>query len=212
MREGAVCSVISSPSNSFSPDASSSDFPSDSSITTAISKTDALLRQSSNSSTAAWMASWSWWLDISCRNAICVWFLNFTFDVGYCTVTVDNASNKKATLIKVDSANKRGSLLEVVQVLTHLNLIIRRAYISSSGEWFMDVFHVTDQQGNKISEDNIVERIQQSLGPKGQNFRSLTRSVGLTPTAEHTTIELSGRAYALLQDGIGLRVDILILY
>ena len=40
--------------------------------------------------------------------------------------------------VQVDSANKRGSLLEVVQVLTDLNLIIRRAYISSDGEWFMD--------------------------------------------------------------------------
>ncbi|CAA3003875.1 ACT domain-containing ACR4-like [Olea europaea subsp. europaea] len=108
-------------------------------------------------------------------------------------VTVDNASNNKATLIKVDSANKRGSLLEVVQVLTDLNLIIRRAYISSDGEWFMDVFHVTDKQGNKVSEDNIAERIQQSLGPKGRSFRSMTRSVGVKPAAEHTTIELSGR-------------------
>lgn len=40
--------------------------------------------------------------------------------------------------MQVDSANKRGSLLEVVQVLTDLNLIIRRAYISSDGNWFMD--------------------------------------------------------------------------
>ncbi|KAL3835725.1 hypothetical protein ACJIZ3_010461 [Penstemon smallii] len=108
-------------------------------------------------------------------------------------VTVDNASDKKATLIKVDSANKRGSLLEVVQVLTDLNLIIRRAYISSDGEWFMDVFHVTDQHGNKVYEDNISERIQQSLGPRGRSFRSLARSVGVQSAAEHTTIELSGR-------------------
>lgn len=108
-------------------------------------------------------------------------------------VTVDNASDKKATLIKVDSANKRGSLLEVAQVLTDLNLVIRRAYISSDGEWFMDVFHVTDEHGNKVFEDIISERIQQSLGSKGKSFRSLTRSVGVQPTAEHTTIELSGR-------------------
>lgn len=38
----------------------------------------------------------------------------------------------------MDSANKYGSLLEVVQVLTDLNLTISRAYISSDGEWFMD--------------------------------------------------------------------------
>ncbi|OIT27380.1 PREDICTED: ACT domain-containing protein ACR4-like isoform X1 [Nicotiana attenuata] len=108
-------------------------------------------------------------------------------------VTVDNTSDKKTTLIKVDSANKRGSLLEVVQVLTDLNLIIRRAYISSDGEWFMDVFHVTDEYGNKLSEDNVAERIQQSLGPRGCSFRSLARSVGVQSAAEQTTIELTGR-------------------
>ncbi|KAK4413166.1 ACT domain-containing protein ACR4 [Sesamum alatum] len=108
-------------------------------------------------------------------------------------VTVDNASDKKATLIKVDSANKRGSLLEVVQVLTDLNLIIRRAYISSDGEWFMDVFYVTDEFGNKVYQDNVSEQIQQSLGPRGHSFRLLARSVGVQSASEHTTIELSGR-------------------
>ncbi|KAA0039833.1 ACT domain-containing protein ACR4-like isoform X1 [Cucumis melo var. makuwa] len=108
-------------------------------------------------------------------------------------VTIDNDSSRKATLIKVDSANKRGSLLEVVQVLNDLNLIIRRAYISSDGEWFMDVFHVTDQHGNKLSENDVAERIQQSLGPRARSFRSLRRSVGVQAAEEHTTIELTGR-------------------
>ncbi|CAN1295115.1 ACT domain-containing protein ACR4 [Linum perenne] len=108
-------------------------------------------------------------------------------------VTVDNSSSRKTTLIKVfaevDSANKHGSLLEVVQVLTDLDLIIRRAYISSDGEWFMDVFHVTDQKGNKLSEDDVADRIQQSRS----SFRSLRRSVGVQAAAENTTIELTGR-------------------
>ncbi|CAN4094817.1 unnamed protein product [Withania somnifera] len=108
-------------------------------------------------------------------------------------VTVDNKSHKKTTLVKVDSANKRGSLLEVVQVLSDLNLIIKRAYVSSDGEWFMDVFHVTDQYGNKLSGDNVAERIQQSLELRGRSFRSLERSVGVQSAAEHTTIELTGR-------------------
>lgn len=73
--------------------------------------------------------------------------------------------------------------MEVVQVLTDLNLIIRRAYISSDGEWFMDVFHVTDQHGNKLSEDDVAERIQQSLGARARSFRTVGRESG---------IELSG--------------------
>lgn len=41
-------------------------------------------------------------------------------------------------LVQVDSANKLGILLEVVQILTDLNLIVTKAYISSDGGWFMD--------------------------------------------------------------------------
>ncbi|OVA09600.1 ACT domain [Macleaya cordata] len=108
-------------------------------------------------------------------------------------VTIDNTSSRKATLIKVDSANKYGSLLEVVQVLTDLNLTISRAYISSDGEWFMDVFHVIDQHGNKLSDGEVIDRIQQSLGPRACSLRSLRRSVGVQAAAEHTTIELTGR-------------------
>ncbi|KAK8706491.1 hypothetical protein V6N13_050053 [Hibiscus sabdariffa] len=108
-------------------------------------------------------------------------------------VTVDNATSRTATLIKVDSANKRGSLLEVVQVLTDLDLIIRRAYISSDGDWFMDVFHVTDQHGNKLSEVDVAEKIQQQLGPRAYSFRSLARSVGVQSASKQTIIELTGR-------------------
>ncbi|KAK8648134.1 hypothetical protein V6N13_128896 [Hibiscus sabdariffa] len=108
-------------------------------------------------------------------------------------VTVDNVTSRAATLIKVDSANKRGSLLEVVQVLTDLDLIIRRAYISSDGDWFMDVFHVTDQHGNKLSEVDVAEKIQQQLGPRAYSFRSLARSVGVQAASKQTIIELTGR-------------------
>lgn len=62
---------------------------------------------------------------------------NFCWIALY-AVSLDCDSDNLSMSIQVDSANKRGSLLEVVQVLTDMNLIIRRAYISSDGEWFMD--------------------------------------------------------------------------
>lgn len=39
---------------------------------------------------------------------------------------------------QVDSARKHGILLEAVQVLTDLNLSIKKAYICSDGRYFMD--------------------------------------------------------------------------
>jgi UTP:GlnB (protein PII) uridylyltransferase len=53
-------------------------------------------------------------------------------------VCVDNDSDPECTLIKVDSANKYGILLDMVQVLADLDLVISKCYISSDGEWFMD--------------------------------------------------------------------------
>ncbi|MCL7039440.1 hypothetical protein MKW94_025156 [Papaver nudicaule] len=124
-------------------------------------------------------------------------------------VTVDNTSSRNTTLIKVDSANKHGSLLEVVQALTDLNLTIKRAYISSDGEWFMDVFHVTDQDGNKLSDGEVSDRIQQSLGSRVLSLWTLRRSVGVQEAAEHTTIELTGKDRpGLLSDIFAVLTDL----
>ena len=60
----------------------------------------------------------------------------------------------------MDSANKHGILLEVVQVLTDLNLTIKKAYISSDGGWFMDVFNVTNQDGNKVTDEIVLDYIR----------------------------------------------------
>jgi (p)ppGpp synthase/HD superfamily hydrolase len=40
--------------------------------------------------------------------------------------------------VQVDSVNKDGILMEVVQVLSDVDLNISKAHIISDGEWFMD--------------------------------------------------------------------------
>ncbi|XP_031267008.1 ACT domain-containing protein ACR8-like [Pistacia vera] len=79
-------------------------------------------------------------------------------------VVIDNAVCPTATLVKVDSARRHGILLEAVQVLTDLDLSIKKAYISSDGRWFMDVFHVTDLNGNKLTDERVIRCIEESLG------------------------------------------------
>ncbi|KAH8509004.1 hypothetical protein H0E87_010950 [Populus deltoides] len=110
-------------------------------------------------------------------------------------VSVDNISCSDSTLIKVDSMNKPGILLEVVQILTDLDLIITKAYISSDGGWFMDVFHVTDQQGKKITDLKTIDYIEKALGPKGQEEVTTWsgKPVGVHSVGDHTAIELTGR-------------------
>lgn len=124
-------------------------------------------------------------------------------------VDIDNSACENATIVQVDSANKHGILLEVVQVLTDLNLLIKKAYISSDGGWFMDVFHVTDQYGKKLTDEGVIGCIQKSLGTNACFLPCLRRSVGLKPASEHTVIELTGTDRpGLLSEVFAVLVDL----
>ncbi|KAL3829464.1 hypothetical protein ACJIZ3_018266 [Penstemon smallii] len=107
-------------------------------------------------------------------------------------VVIDNDSCEDATVIQVDRINKHGILLEVVQVLTDLNLVIKKAYISSDGGWFMDVFNVVDCEGKKITDGELISYIQKKLESDDGFVPSLKGMVGLVPSEEHTSIELAG--------------------
>lgn len=78
-------------------------------------------------------------------------------------VMIDNAGCSNATRVMIDSARKQGILLEAVQVMTDLNLSIQKAYICSDGRWFMDVFHVSDLNGNKVTDESVINYLEKSL-------------------------------------------------
>lgn len=125
---------------------------------------------------------------------------NLSLRINPPRVSIDNTTCAGYTLVKVDSVNKPGILLEVVQVFTELDLAISKAYISSDGGWFMDVFHVTDQQGNKVTDPKTIDYIEKVLGPKGHTLakdgaKALqgSKSVGANCIGDHTAIELIGR-------------------
>lgn len=99
-------------------------------------------------------------------------------------VVIDNGVCPAATIVKVDSARKHGILLEAVQILTDLNLSVKKAYISSDGRWSMDVYHVTDQNGKKLTDERVISYMEQSLG-----------TIHFTRTSDYTgvtALELTG--------------------
>ncbi|KAI6695079.1 hypothetical protein NL676_022789 [Syzygium grande] len=115
-------------------------------------------------------------------------------------VCIDNETCRDCTLVKVDSANKHGILLEMVQVLTDLDLVISKSYISSDGGWFMDVFHVTDQLGNKLTDKSLILYIQQALcatrrGGLSKEIQGSSQRKHFGPrhvSSEHTVLEMTG--------------------
>ncbi|KAK9064903.1 hypothetical protein SSX86_016285 [Deinandra increscens subsp. villosa] len=104
-------------------------------------------------------------------------------------VCIDNDSYQDCTLVKVDSANKHGLLLSMVQVLTDLDLVISKSYICSDGRWFMNVFHVNDQLGNKITDKNLIHYIQQSICTS-RSGKTQVKTITLGKE-KHTTLEMT---------------------
>ncbi|RCV41929.1 hypothetical protein SEVIR_9G172700v4 [Setaria viridis] len=121
---------------------------------------------------------------------------NFIRKMNPPRIVIDNESSAEATIVRVDSANEYGILLEVIQVMIDLNLVIGKAYITSDGGWFMDVFNVTDKEGKKIKDDvtlaQIEDYIRKSLGADSRYIPSRRRSVGVAAAADHNVIELMG--------------------
>ncbi|XP_040376633.1 ACT domain-containing protein ACR3 [Oryza brachyantha] len=124
---------------------------------------------------------------------------NFSQRINPPRVCIDNSTCSDCTLVKVDSMNKNGILLEVVQVLSDLDLAISKAYITSDGGWFMDVFHVVDKQGQKVTDEKTIKHIEKALGPDSnllggaKGGSSPVRSVGMHSIGgDHTAIELKG--------------------
>ncbi|KDP33571.1 hypothetical protein JCGZ_07142 [Jatropha curcas] len=115
-----------------------------------------------------------------------------------CRVCIDNETMEDFTVVKVDSVNKQGLLLEVVQVLTELNLSIYKSYISSDAGWFMDVFHVKDEHGNKLDQ-SVIDHIHQAIGTTRETQSPAKAKTYVNDffdihdhSSEHTAIEMSG--------------------
>ncbi|CAI5517174.1 unnamed protein product [Closterium sp. Naga37s-1] len=124
-------------------------------------------------------------------------FEEATLRVNPPSVVFDNESDPVSTLVKVDSANKQGCLLQVVRLLTDLDLVISKAYISSDGGWFVDVFHVVDQLGQKVTDESLIQFIKKALGATKEDFAPDARTCLGKPVAdaidfEHSVIELTG--------------------
>ncbi|KAG8375806.1 hypothetical protein BUALT_Bualt10G0138700 [Buddleja alternifolia] len=108
-----------------------------------------------------------------------------------CRVNVDNESFEDSSIVKIDSVNKQGLLLEVVQALTDMNLTISKGYISSDAGWFMDVFHVKDERGNKLTDQRVINYIQQAISSNrvdSPKAKARTSSPG-----EPKAIEMTGK-------------------
>lgn len=78
-------------------------------------------------------------------------------------INIDNLIDEKSTVVTIDSANRPGSLIYVVEHFTELGLRINHARISSDGGWFVDVFKLSESTGDKVRNPKKLHSIKQML-------------------------------------------------
>lgn len=110
-----------------------------------------------------------------------------------CRVSFDNDSLSDCTVVKIDSVNKQGLLLEVVQLLTDMNLTIMKGFISSDAGWFMDVFHVKDEYGNKVTDPRVINYIQQAGSSRAGSLNAIAKCKSEPNLNEPKAIEMTGK-------------------
>ncbi|GIL56004.1 hypothetical protein Vafri_11479 [Volvox africanus] len=120
-------------------------------------------------------------------------------------VNIDNEAYADRTLITLDSANRPGTLVEVVQLLTELGLCVIKARISSDGGWFVDEFSVTDA-GKKVTNERKLRAIRKVLSvdtDPGSDNECSTDSDFEEASQLSTVFEIAGN------DRIGLLADVI---
>lgn len=111
------------------------------------------------------------------------------------SIEIDNHAHDKWTVVTIDSANRPGSLIYMVQHFTELDLRISSARISSDGGWFVDVFHLSEANGEKIRNPKKLQSIKQMLNVYMQQEEDLVLNGDETDDmnfVETTVFELAG--------------------
>ncbi len=78
-------------------------------------------------------------------------------------VEILNQASQKYSLIEIQGRDRTGLLFMICRALLALNITIYFAKIATFGEQAVDVFYVQDENGQKITDDVIIQQIKSSL-------------------------------------------------
>ena len=75
----------------------------------------------------------------------------------------DNQSSASATVLRVEASDRLGLLYDILQTAADSGLNITQALVQTEANVARDVFHLTDENGQKISELLRLEELKRSL-------------------------------------------------
>jgi [protein-PII] uridylyltransferase len=78
-------------------------------------------------------------------------------------VTFIEDSNRNLTIMELSSPDRPGLLARVGQIMAENNISIQGAKIQTLGERVEDVFFLTTQQGDRLADDAVCERLREQV-------------------------------------------------
>lgn len=89
---------------------------------------------------------------------------------GPTRVVIDNDSSERFTVIDVFADDRRGLLYAMASTLLELELSVSLAKISTHVDQVLDVFYVTDREGNKLQDGDRLQKVQSALQSRIEDF------------------------------------------
>ncbi len=89
---------------------------------------------------------------------------------GPTRVVIDNDSSERFTVIDVFTDDRRGLLYAMASTLLELELSVSLAKISTHVDQVLDVFYVTDREGNKLQDGDRLQKVQSALQSRIEDF------------------------------------------
>ncbi len=78
-------------------------------------------------------------------------------------VRIDNTTSEHYTILDIFATDRMGLLYTITRTLFEVGLSVSLAKISTKLDQVVDVFYVTDQQGNKVHDENWLSEIRRRV-------------------------------------------------
>ena len=78
-------------------------------------------------------------------------------------ITIDNKMSKNVTTYQILSGDRKGLLMDILNIFHKNHVSVQSAKISTYGEKIFDIFQITDIKNNKIKDADLIKSLEEQL-------------------------------------------------
>ena len=78
-------------------------------------------------------------------------------------ITIDNKMSKNVTTYQILSGDRKGLLMDILNIFHKNHVSVQSAKISTYGEKVFDIFQITDIKNNKIKDADLIKSLEEQL-------------------------------------------------